>query len=68
MPNNTVSPAEFFSSDRQEAELSLIACPGAEELTRQIDNHLVKWAQEAGIQVDSFIAPAECPRFQSGDA
>ena len=68
MPNNTVSPAEFFSSDRQEAELSLIACPGAETLTQQIDSHLVKWAREAGIQVDSFIAPVDCPRFQSGDA
>ena len=68
MPNNTVSPAEFFSSDRQEAELSLIACPGAEVLTQQIDTHLVNWAREAGIQVDTFIAPSECPRFQSGDA
>ena len=68
MPKNTVSPAEFFSSDRQEAELSLIACPGAEVLTQQIDTHLVNWAREAGIQVDSFIAPSECPRFQSGDA
>ena len=68
MPTNTVSAAEFFNSDRQEAELSLIACPGAETLTKQIDAHLVKWAREAGIQVESFIAPAECPRFQSGDA
>jgi ribose-phosphate pyrophosphokinase len=68
MPTNTVSPAEFFSSDRQEAELSLIACPGAEVLTQQIDSHLVNWAREAGIQVDSFIAPVDCPRFQSGDA
>ena len=68
MPNPSLSPAEFFNSDRQEADLSLIACPGAEVLTQQIDTHLVKWAREAGIQVETFIAPAECPRFQSGDA
>ena len=68
MPNNTVSAAEFFSSDRQEAELSLIACPGAEVLAQQIDAHLVKWAREAGIQTESFIVPVDCPRFQSGDA
>ena len=68
MPNNTVSAAEFFSSDRQEAELSLIACPGAEVLAQQIDAHLVKWAREAGIQVESYIVPVDCPRFQSGDA
>ena len=68
MPNPSLSPAEFFNSDRQEADLSLIACPGAEVLTQQIDTHLVNWAREAGIQVETFIAPAECPRFQSGDA
>ena len=68
MPKNTLSPADFFNSERQEAELSLIACPGAEVLTQQIDAHLVNWAREAGIQVDSFIAPSDCPRFQSGDA
>ena len=68
MLTNTVSAAELFGSGRQEAELSLIACPGAEEFAQQIDKHLVKWAQEAGIQVDTFIIPSDCPRFQSGDA
>ena len=68
MPNASLSPTDFFNSDRQEADLSLIACPGAETLTQQIDSHLVNWAREAGMQVDTFIAPAECPRFQSGDA
>ena len=68
MSKNSVSPAEFFGSDRQEAYLALIACPGAEELTQLVDKHLVKWANEAGIKKDTFIVPSDCPRFQSGDA
>ena len=68
MSKNTVSPAEFFGSDRQEAYLALIACPGAEELTELVDKHLVGWANAAGIQKTSFIIPCDCPRFQSGDA
>ena len=68
MSKNTVSPAEFFGSDRQEAYLALIACPGAEELTELVDKHLVGWANAAGIQKSSFIIPCDCPRFQSGDA
>ena len=68
MSKNTVSPAEFFGSDRQEAYLALIACPGAEELTELVDKHLVGWANAAGINKTSFIIPCDCPRFQSGDA
>lgn len=68
MPNNTISPADFFSPEKQEATLALIACPGAEELTRQIDAHLVGWAKEAGMMKESFIVESDCPRFQSGDA
>ena len=68
MSKNTVSPAEFFGSDRQEAYLALIACPGAEELTELVDKHLVGWANAAGIHKTSFIIPCDCPRFQSGDA
>ena len=68
MASNTISPADFFSPEKQEAALALIACPGAEELTRQIDAHLVNWAAEAGIEKDSFIVECDCPRFQSGDA
>ena len=68
MSNNSISPAHFFNPARQEAYLSLIACPGAEELTQQIDKHLVEWGKEVGIENDSFIVPCDCPRFQSGDA
>ena len=52
----------------QVADLRLIACPGAEELTNLIDKHLVRWASEAGYQTNSFIIESACPRFQSGDA
>lgn len=67
MSNNN-APSSFFSPDIQVAHLGLIACPGAEELTQLVDQHLVTWAKEAGMDVDSFIIPCDCPRFQSGDA
>ena len=68
MSHNKIAPAEFFGGDRQEAYLALVACPGAEEFTKQVDSYLVKWANEAGIEKDTFIIPCDCPRFQSGDA
>ena len=68
MSNNAISPVDFFSPAKQEAALALIACPGAEVLTQQIDAHLVNWAKEAGVPTDTFIIPSDCPRFQSGDA
>ncbi len=68
MSNNMVTPSDFFNPDLQEAHLSLIACPGAEELTAQIDKHLVDWAKEVGMDTETFIIGCDCPRFQSGDA
>ena len=68
MSKNSVSPAEFFGSERQEAYLALIACPGAEEITAALDKHLIGWAKQAGIDKETFIIPCDCPRFQSGDA
>ena len=68
MSKNPVTPAEFFNPARQEASLALIACPGAEELTTLVDQHLVAWGKEVGIQKDTFIVGCDCPRFQSGDA
>ena len=40
MSINSVMPSEFFNPETQVAEIALIACPGAEELTKQIDEHL----------------------------
>ena len=68
MSKNLVTPAEFFNPARQEASLALIACPGAEELAKLVDQHLLNWGKEVGIHKDSFIVPCDCPRFQSGDA
>ncbi len=68
MSTNTVTPTDFFAPDTQVAHPALIACPGAEELTKLIDNHLVAWAKEVGIEKDTFIVECACPRFQSGDA
>ena len=62
-----INPKECFLQN-QVADLRLIACPGAEELTNLIDKHLVRWANDAGLNEKTFIIPAECPRFQSGDA
>ena len=68
MSKNVVTPEEFFNPARQEASLALIACPGAEELTNLIDQHLVNWGKQVGMQKDTFIVGCACPRFQSGDA
>lgn len=68
MSTNTVTPSDFFNPDNQEAHLSLIACPGAEEITNLIDKHLVTWAREVGMDTDTFIVGCDCPRFQNGDA
>ena len=61
------SAKEFFNADERLADLGLIAVPGAEELTAKIDRHLLRWAQEAGMDQDTFIIESECPRFSSGD-
>ena len=68
MAINTVTPADFFNPATKVAEPALIACPGAEELAKLIDSHLVAWAKEVGIDKDTFIVECACPRFQSGDA
>ena len=60
-----ISPKSFFEQPSV-ADMRLIACPGAEELTGLIDKHLVRWAKAAGIEKDTFIISCDCPRFQSG--
>ena len=61
MSINSVLPSEFFNPKTQVAEIALIACPGAEELTKQIDEHLKTWAKEVGIEKDTFIIDGACP-------
>ena len=68
MAEQNLGPRDFFAKEDAIADLGLIACPGAEELCKLVDGHLVRWAQEVGMNVDTFIIPSDCPRFQSGDA
>ena len=68
MPKNELKPSNFFNPDTQLAELCLIACPGAEILAEKIDKHLIKWANEVGMEKDTFLIEGVCPSFQSGDA
>ena len=68
MAEQNLGPRDFFSKENAIADLGLIACPGAEELCKMVDGHLVRWAREIGMDVDTFIIPSDCPRFQSGDA
>ena len=58
----------FFSPKNRVAPLGIITLEGAEELAGKIDAHLVRWAREAGMEVDSFRLKSSCPRFNSGDA
>ena len=55
---SAINPKDCFLQTKV-ADLRLICCPGAEELTNLIDNHLVRWANEAGIDKATFIIPAE---------
>lgn len=68
MAEQNLGPRDFFAKESALADLALIACPGAEELCKRVDGHLVRWAREAGIETDTFILESDCPRFQSGDA
>ena len=68
MSHKNIDASVFFNPSEQVAQLGLIACPGAEELTKLIDSHLVNWAKEVGLNKETFIIPSACPRFQSGDA
>ena len=61
-------PQSLFSLENRVAPLGIIALEGAEELGEKIDAHLVRWASNAGMDVDSFRLRCSCPRFGSGDA
>ena len=62
MPKNELKPSNFFNPDTQLAALCLLACPGAENLAKQIDRHLVQWAKEVGMEKDTFILECACTR------
>ncbi len=60
--------AQVFNPFASVAPLGIIAMDGAKELGQKINDYLVKWAKQSGQDVDTFIIPHSCPRFQSGDA
>jgi len=57
----------FFSPENRVAPLGIISLEGANELSDKIEAHLLRWAREAGMDVDTFRIKASCPRFSSGD-
>ena len=46
-------------------ELSVIGMPGCEQFVSQVDNYLREWRRHG--EDESFLAPAECPRFGTGE-
>ena len=59
---------QLFHTGNSFDKLGLIVLPGSEALGAMIDKWLVQWAAMGPEARDTFIIPAECPRFQSGDA
>ena len=59
---SAINPKDCFLQTKV-ADLRLICCPGAEELTSLIDSHLVRWANEAGIDKETFIIHRRVPPF-----
>ena len=59
---------QLFHTSNSYDKLGLIVLPGSEEIGAMIDKWLVQWAAMGPEARDTFIIPAECPRFQSGDA
>lgn len=60
--------AQVFNPMASVAPLGIIAMDGAKELGEKINDYLVTWAKQSGQDVDTFLIPTKCPRFQSGDA
>ena len=60
--------AQFsFSPTNRIAPLGIVSLEGAGELSDKIEAHLLRWAREAGLEIDSFRIESSCPRFSSGD-
>ena len=54
----------LFDSESSVAKLGIIAMDSAKELGAEIDQYLVAWAKQNGVNVpgDSFLIEASCPR------
>ncbi len=67
-PERRYTCEEIFAEQDRVAPLKIIALKGTEELASKVDYYLVNWAKKAGWNFDTFLMPAECPRFTSGEA
>lgn len=57
----------FFNPKSGVAPLGIISLAGATALSAKIESHLLKWANEAGMEITTFTIGNSCPRFSSGD-
>ena len=57
----------FFSPENILAPLGIVSLEGASELSDKIEAHLLRWAHQAGRDVETFRIDCSCPRFSSGD-
>lgn len=58
--SNEITPKAFFQQPSV-AELRLLACPGAEELTNLIDRHLVRWGRSGRHPEGELYHPVRVP-------
>lgn len=64
---NSSKKGVLFDTQTQVGPLGIIGMNGTQEISAKIDNYLTKWANESGIQKDSYLIDVDCPRFSSGD-
>ena len=62
-----ISGDVIFNQDERVAPLSVVAMQGANELGDKINEHLMRWATQAGEEANSFLIKSDCPRFSNGD-
>lgn len=67
-PEQRFTCEEIFAEQDRVAPLKIIALEGCKELAQKVDFYLVNWAKKAGWNFETFLLPAECPRFTSGEA
>ena len=63
MAEQNLGPRDFFAKEDAIADLGLIACPGAEELCKLVDSHLVRWAREVATRMSTPHHPVRLPAF-----
>lgn len=57
----------LFDTQTRVAPLGLISMNGTQELGSKINDYLVKWEKDQGMENDSYLIETDCPRFSSGD-